>query len=927
MRATTESGNQNTGMKTIVSLLLALFSMQLIASAHIDSLVDAARNPKYSDSLRLETYEDITLVLINTSGDSCRMLCEEGAVLAKAAGNAVFEVSFYARIGKSYYFEGNYGEMAHYWMEALRVSEASGDPFIISQSLNNLGVLYQKIDVDFDKAIEYFTRAVEYKMLMGDTASMLMTRMNIGTTYMDADRPQEAQKVFEELLPMIDKLKSPKQKYSVYANIATNYSKIASSENVQKYFYDALKFFFLAESELNKTDNIFDRTSLLLNIGETYLYLDDYDNGFKYLNESMRLARKNDAIAKRLKIYMILRNHFLSMNNYKMAYLYQDSVIMMNDKINTLEAKKTLDEITTRYETEKKEVENQRLQEQMSKEQERSRRIILINYVFLAVTALLVIFALIVIILILQIGKRNRLLLKSQRDLEALNQDLKRSNEETERALEFRSQFMANMSHEIRTPLNIIIGFNTFLSKNIDDPQLKKYTESIEVSSYNLLRFLNDILDMSKIEANRVTLTNDRVNLRFMIQSIRELFVLKAQQKEIAFLLDIKKCVPHEVILDEIRLRQILMNLVGNAIKFTDTGHVKVTIDCPDTNNLGAQMAGKTNIRIQIEDTGIGIDADDQESVFEPFRQVNLKEQKKLGGSGLGLAISRRLTEIMNGRISLTSVKGKGSTFTVSFEDVPVVYQISSATTSAPKLPAQPVYDFKNSLLLVADDEEMNRDLIKTCFEKFNLRIIEAENGAQAVEMTKQHKPDLIFMDIKMPIVDGIEAASALKNDPNVGTTKILAFSASDIFEQLPQQKNECFSGLISKPIILEELYNKTAEILPHTISFSESENKDTTEDYFDFAEDRSAITDEISHILNRDFLSYQHQIIETNAMNKYLAFASELHTFSMQHQLNELALYASALSAAVKKFDTQKVKELLQQFPQILGEYYTFTN
>lgn len=927
MRATTESGNQNTGMKTIVSLLLSLFSMQLAASVNVDSLVGAARNPKYSDSLRLETYEDITLDLINNNGDSCRMFCEEGALLAKAAGNAVFEVSFYARIGKSYYFEGNYGEMAHYWTEALRVSEASGDPFIISQSLNNLGVLYQNIDVDYNKAIEYFTKAVEYKMLMGDTASMLMTRMNIGTIYMNADRPHEAQEVFDALLPMIDKLKNPKQKYSVYANVATNYAKIASSENVKKHFYDALKFFFLAESELNKTDHVFDRITLLLNIGETYLYLYDYDNGFKYLNESMRLARKNDAIAKRLKIYMILCNHFLSMNDYKMAYFYQDSVIMMNDKINTLEAKKTLDEITTRYETEKKTIENQRLQEQMSKEQERSRRVILINYVFLAVTVLLLIFGLVVIILILQIGKRNRLLLKSQRDLEALNQDLKRSNEETERALEFRSQFMANMSHEIRTPLNIIIGFNTFLNKNIDDPQLKKYTESIEVSSYNLLRFLNDILDMSKLEANRVTLTNDRVNLRFLIQGIRELFVLKAQQKDIAFLLEINKSVPHEVILDEVRLRQILMNLVGNAIKFTDAGHVKVTIDSPDTNNIGAQMAGKTSIRIQIEDTGVGIDADDQKNVFEPFRQVNLKEQKKLGGSGLGLAISQRLTEIMNGRITLTSVKGQGSIFTVNFEDVPVVYQISSTPTSAPRLLAQPVYDFKNSLLLVADDEEMNRDLIKTCFEKFNLRIIEAENGAQAVEMTKQHKPDLIFMDIKMPIVDGIEAAGAINNEPNVGATKILAFSASDIFDELPQQVRECFSGIISKPIILEELYNKTAEILPHTISFSESENKGAGEDYFDFAEDRSAITDEISHKLNQEFLSYQHQIIETNAMNKYLAFASDLNTFAMQHQLNELALYASAMSAAVKKFDTKKVKQLLQQFPQILGEYYTFAN
>lgn len=384
---------------------------------------------------------------------------------------------------------------------------------------------------------------------------------------------------------------------------------------------------------------------------------------------------------------------------------------------------------------------------------------------------------------------------------------------------------------------------------------------------------------------------------------------------------------PHEVILDEVRLRQILMNLVGNAIKFTDAGHVKVTIDSPDTNNIGAQMAGKTSIRIQIEDTGVGIDADDQKNVFEPFRQVNLKEQKKLGGSGLGLAISQRLTEIMNGRITLTSVKGQGSIFTVNFEDVPVVYQISSTPTSAPRLLAQPVYDFKNSLLLVADDEEMNRDLIKTCFEKFNLRIIEAENGAQAVEMTKQHKPDLIFMDIKMPIVDGIEAAGAINNEPNVGATKILAFSASDIFDELPQQVREYFSGIISKPIILEELYNKTAEILPHTISFSESENKGAGEDYFDFAEDRSAITDEISHKLNQEFLSYQHQIIETNAMNKYLAFASDLNTFAMQHQLNELALYASAMSAAVKKFDTKKVKQLLQQFPQILGEYYTFAN
>ena len=926
MRDTTETGNHHTGMKIIISLLLILFSMQSFASINFDSLVGIARNTKYSDSLRLETYEDITLDLINSNGDSCRMLCLEGAELAKAAHNAVFEVSFYARIGKSFYFEGNYSEIAHYWMEALRVSEASGDPFIISQSLNNLGVLYQSIQPDSEKAIEYYTRAVEYKKLIGDTASMVMTRMNIGITYMDANRLPEAQQVFEELLPMVEFLKKPIQKYSLYASIANNYTNIALAQKVRKRYYDALKYYFLAEIELNKTSNTYDRITLLHNIGDTYLQLDDYDNGFKYMNESLKLARKNGAIDKRRLIYTMLRNHFESMKDYKMAYYYQDSVILMNDEIDILAAQTALDEVTTRYESEKKEAENQRLQEQMTIQQERSRRIILINNIFLAVTILLIILAVVVTILIVQIRKRNHLLLKSQHDLEELNQNLKHSNEETERALEFRSQFMANMSHEIRTPLNIIIGFNSFLNKNIDDPQLKKYTESIEVSGYNLLRFLNDILDMSKIEANRVTLNSDRVNLRFLTQGIRELFVLKAQQKDISFLLEINKCVPHEVILDEVRLRQILMNLVGNAIKFTDTGHVKVTIDCPGVNNFSSQMSGKTNIRIQIEDTGLGIDADDQESIFEPFRQVNLKEQKKLGGSGLGLAISRRLTEMMNGRISVTSTKGKGSTFTVHFDNVPVVYEISSATPSKSPVPAQPKYDFKNSLLLVADDEEMNRDLIRTCFEKNNLRIIEAENGMQAIEMARNYKPDLILMDIKMPITDGIEAAHVIKNDPEINNIKILAFSASDIFDQMPAQEHEVFSGLITKPIILDELYNKAAEILPHTISFAGSADGDKEEDGFDFTEDSSGLTVEIADKLKHDFITQWHQIIETNAMNKYLAFAADLYAFATQHQLNELALYASTMNLAVKNFDTQKVKYLLQQFPQIIGEHYTVT-
>jgi PAS domain S-box-containing protein len=244
--------------------------------------------------------------------------------------------------------------------------------------------------------------------------------------------------------------------------------------------------------------------------------------------------------------------------------------------------------------------------------------------------------------------------------------DLKRAKERAELADRAKSEFLANISHEIRTPLNGILGFTDLLASGVEDPKNRHYLDNIRTSGQNLLQLINDILDLSKIESGRIELQHDVVDIHCLLREIESIFSLQLLQKRIAFRAEIDTDMPRKMILDEIRIRQILLNLIGNAIKFTGQGYVRVKVRTgkPDAGN------DKTDLTIAVEDTGIGIEPSEQKMIFESFRQQSGQSNRKYGGTGLGLTITKRLTQKMGGTIAVMSTPGKGSTFTIRIPGV-----------------------------------------------------------------------------------------------------------------------------------------------------------------------------------------------------------------------------------------------------------------
>lgn len=907
-------------MKITLFFLTLLCSISAFSGVNTDSLIQVTTDKSFHDTLRLDAYERLTKYFLYEDKDSCRTLCELGLKFSKQIENPRFEWSFYNRIGISYLFEAKYEKTVDYWLKGLEVADVAQDTFASTQTINNLGGLNHELK-NYKEAIEFYLRSLQYKKKNNDFFGTAMMQINIGLCYAHLEQYSKAEEMIKEALEIVDKIDDHDNKQQIYTNIGSYYSFVGSHSENNKLVYEGLKYYVMAETELQETDNITDKITTLLSIGEVYLYLNDTLNGFKYLREGKALAEQVNSLERLCLSYEILKNHFLENKNFELAYYYKDSIDQINDLINNQSTQMAIEELQTKYNTEKKEKENLELKQKVNEEElenQRQRRISTISQAFLLV---FLIVGLIVTYLLMKLRLKNKELIKNKNELEKLNRNLKASKEETEKALEFKSLFLANMSHEIRTPLNIIIGFNSILRKNISDPKLASYTESIELSSYNLLRFLNDILDMSKLEAGKILLNPETIDIQKMVADMKELFVLKTTEKNLDFIVEIEKDFPTEIVLDEVRLRQILVNLIGNAIKFTEQGHVKLIMDVQKKGNHKFEFSTTKNIRIRIEDTGIGIQPNDLDLIFESFRQVNIKQQKELGGTGLGLPISKRLIEMMNGTISVESKPGSGSTFTVLFKDTPVGYRTGdNPTIQIASLSESLDYHFTGGSLLIADDEVMNRSLIKVCFENTKVKILEASNGEEAIEMAKQHIPDMILMDVKMPIINGIEATQIIKNTESLKHIQIIAFSASNIFDHLEDKYIAMYAGLLSKPVMVDELYEIAAKILPHQVNQKNSSKESRPSfDLKQFNHDRTIVTPAIIERLTGDFTSRWSILIHSNSMNEILEFTDELIKFSEENKLTQLGNYGQNIKQAGNSFNTERVHSLLKQYPDIV--------
>jgi|GEM_PF-2337448 len=389
-------------------------------------------------------------------------------------------------------------------------------------------------------------------------------------------------------------------------------------------------------------------------------------------------------------------------------------------------------------------------------------------------------------------------------------QELVRAKAAAESANRVKSEFLANISHEIRTPMNAILGFTELLSSLVKDKRQKSYIQTIQSSGKSLLTLLNDILDLSKIESGKLDIHYAPVDIQHLFDEIGQFFVLKISEKNLDFVTKISNLVPKSLLLDEIRLRQVLFNLIGNALKFTEKGYVKLSAKCKMQHDNSARYT----LLFEVEDTGIGIAPDATEKIFESFTQSDGQSTRKYGGTGLGLAISKRLTEMMNGEISLRSKPGQGSTFTVKLRDVAVSGTFPLTAEEAILFGETMIAE--NKTILIADDMSMNRMLLKAFFRDTKIRIIEAEDGLQAVTAAQEALPDIILMDISMPVMDGYEATRQIKENIKSKHIPVIAVTAHGMPEDRIRIMSSGFDGCLIKPVRRAVLFHKLSRFIPY---------------------------------------------------------------------------------------------------------------
>lgn len=387
--------------------------------------------------------------------------------------------------------------------------------------------------------------------------------------------------------------------------------------------------------------------------------------------------------------------------------------------------------------------------------------------------------------------------LRSYRDIRHavdLQKQIMQAEQESEAAAaasEAKSQFLAHMSHEIRTPLNGIIGIADLLSQSQLDDSQSQYLKTIRNSGEALLAIINDILDFSKIEAGKLELENTDFCLKELGQSLNDLFIAQLTEKQLEFKFTLDPELPEYIKGDPLRLKQILLNLIGNSLKFTSTGgvyvHVKAVQSQPDLR-----------IEFNVTDTGIGIPDDKQKVLFQAFTQVDSSTTRKYGGTGLGLQISKRLVELMNGEIHVESQQGQGSSFIFTIDmgkgSKPQESEIEHLTTNRPS---------SDIRVLVAEDNKTNQVVIRAMLKKLGYAFDIFENGQEAINALNHNQYDIVLMDCQMPVLDGLEATRDIRKSPQWKALPIIALTAGATDKEQTECEAAGMNDFLSKPITI----------------------------------------------------------------------------------------------------------------------------
>jgi signal transduction histidine kinase/DNA-binding response OmpR family regulator len=489
-----------------------------------------------------------------------------------------------------------------------------------------------------------------------------------------------------------------------------------------------------------------------------------------------------------------------------------------------------------------------------------------------------------------------------------------------EQSVREKSDFLANMSHEIRSPMNAILGFSELLEPAGLTPKQAQYVRAIRDSGAALLHLINDILDLSKLEAGKLELHPDPTDMRDSCEFLRTVFGQQAVMKSLQLQFQLSHNLPRALLLDRLRLRQVLVNLLSNAIKFTERGRIRTRV------SWESQGDGRSGtLLIDVEDTGIGIPAAQLDEVFKPFVQAESLRTTDKEGTGIGLTIVKRLTELMGGSLTVESKVGQGTTFHLRFANVPVSGRLPAGDHAEPG-GAVDFNDFAPATLLVVDDNQTNRDLMAGIFEKTHHQVHFANNGQEALECLGQEKLDVVLLDIRMPVMDGRTTLAEIRKQASLVSLPVIAVTASsEAGKELELQSQ--FSGYIRKPFSRQELFLALAQFLQRASPGNAPEGQNVGETLQSIpipSPDQAAQWQELALELRRREATEWPKLRDSLAVNETRAFAHNLFTLGQAAHCAPLTTYAAALTTFADAYAIGQMERHLAAFPKLVESIET---
>jgi len=463
-----------------------------------------------------------------------------------------------------------------------------------------------------------------------------------------------------------------------------------------------------------------------------------------------------------------------------------------------------------------------------------------------------------------------------------------------------RSNFLAQMSHELRTPLNAIIGYAQLLGRDRAHltERLASGLATIRESGQHLLTLINDILDLARVEAGKMALHQTAVDLGVFLQVLANIMRVKAEEKGLAFSYELAPDLPAAVTIDETRLRQVLLNLLGNAVKFTDRGQVSLRVLPARPADVPEGQDGETTARLRFEvaDSGIGMSAQQLGRIFQPFEQVSTT-QRRVGGTGLGLAISQQLVQLMGGKIAVASEPGKGSTFWFEIA-VPVATSSPIAVQPHETLAG---YEGERKRLLVVDDVPQNRAMMLNLLQDAGFVVAAAANGLECLVLLDSFKPDLILMDVMMPVMDGNETTRRIRRMPGWAGIPVIAVTASASAEDERQSRDAGANAFLAKPIDHDLLLRTIGSLL--SLTWITEQPAPAAPESTDEADMAVPPADQIEALWQLAQMGNMRKIREQAACLRgldpgYAAFAGRLDTLAQGYQTKQLVAFVARFRA-----------------------------